>query len=250
MRARERERKRKYYVSTSRTMIRSANENDDEFAYMTSKMRRERLRRMRSIDALVLQFTCTNTIAMYTDTWVIRRWPREMRTSLLWICVVLLSITAVSFFNPTLYVYVYTSIESKWINVYKRIYIVLHQYTQDVIMRLVLEKKRTKAKVRATKAFITHTFSCKWALVHFKFVLTRFERFFPLHLSLFHLYSRLDVSRDWSWKNVHDDDDNNEKDGYNPWDNVYFVTRLNFVKQRGVIHHHCTIKISFHATRL
>ena len=68
MRARERERKRKYYVSTSRTMIRSANENDDEFAYMTSKMRRERLRRMRSIDALVLQFTCTNTIAMYTDT--------------------------------------------------------------------------------------------------------------------------------------------------------------------------------------
>jgi hypothetical protein len=35
----------------------------------------ERLRRMRSIDALVVQFTCTNTIAMYTDTWVIRRWP-------------------------------------------------------------------------------------------------------------------------------------------------------------------------------
>ncbi len=40
--------------------------------------------------------------------------------------------------------YVYTSIDFEWINVYKRIYIDLHQYTQDVIMRLVLEKKNKK----------------------------------------------------------------------------------------------------------
>lgn len=111
--------KKKYYVST--------------YAYDKIQKKRwiciydiqdetERLRRMRSIDALLVQFTCTNTMRMYTDTWVIRRWPGETKR---------IYFEYASYYSQSQQwafliqpcMCVYTSIDFEWINVYKRIYI-------------------------------------------------------------------------------------------------------------------------------
>jgi hypothetical protein len=68
---------------------------------------------------------------------------------------------------------------------------------------------------RRKKTLVTHTFSCKWALVHFEFSLTRSERFFFFFFSLV-----IEVEK------------TNNNNRYNPWDNIYLTTRLILKKRR------------------